>query len=43
MQLKILPKMKSPDDLRKLDSEQLLKLADELRHFTIESRYINKT
>ena len=37
MQLKILPKMKSPDDLRKLDSEQLLKLADELRHFTIET------
>ena len=37
MQLKILPKMKSPDDLRKLDNEELLKLADELRHFTIET------
>ena len=37
MQLKILPTIKSPDDLRKLNKDQLLKLADELRHFTIET------
>ena len=37
MQLKILPTIKSPDDLRKLNKDQLLQLADELRHFTIET------
>ena len=37
MQLNILPKVKSPDDLRRLDTTDLNKLADELRHFTIET------
>ena len=37
MQLKILPTIKSPEDLRKLNKDQLLQLADELRHFTIET------
>ena len=37
MQLNILPKIKSPADLRKLNSVELNKLADELRHFTIET------
>ncbi|MEC9006603.1 MAG: 1-deoxy-D-xylulose-5-phosphate synthase [Candidatus Neomarinimicrobiota bacterium] len=37
MQLKILPTIKSHDYLRKLNKDQLLKLADELRHFTIET------
>ena len=37
MQLNILPKINSPADLRKLNSVELNKLADELRHFTIET------
>jgi 1-deoxy-D-xylulose-5-phosphate synthase len=37
MQLNILPKIKSPADLRKLNLVELNKLADELRHFTIET------
>ena len=37
MQLKILPTIKSPEDLRKLNKDQLLQLTDELRHFTIET------
>ena len=37
MQLNILPKINSPSDLRKLKSVELNKLADELRHFTIET------
>ncbi len=37
MQLNILPKIKSPDDLRQLNHSELNKLADELRHFTIET------
>ena len=37
MQLKILPTIKSPEDLHKLNKDQLLQLADELRHFTIET------
>ena len=37
MQLNILPKIKSPDDLRQLNHSELNKLADELRYFTIET------
>ena len=37
MLLNLLPKIKSPSDVRKLNSDELNKLADELRHFTIET------
>ena len=37
MQLSILPTIKSPADLRKLNSIELNKLAEELRNFTIET------
>ena len=37
MQLNILPKIKSPDNLRQLNHSELNKLADELRYFTIET------
>ena len=37
MLLNLLPKIKSPSDVRNLNSDELNKLADELRHFTIET------
>lgn len=37
MQLKILPKIKSPADIRELSDSELLQLSDEVRSFTIET------
>ena len=37
MQLKILPKIKSPADIRDLSDSELLQLSDEVRSFTIET------
>ena len=37
MQLKILPKIKSPADIRKLSEDELLQLSNEVRSFTIET------
>ena len=37
MLLSLLPKINSPSDIRKLNSDELNKLADELRYFTIET------
>ena len=36
MRLKLLPKIKSPADIRGFDSKQLHQLCDELRHYTID-------
>ena len=37
MQLKLLPKIKSPADIRDFSREQLQQLVDELRYYTIET------
>ena len=37
MQLKFLPKIKSPADIRDFSREQLQQLVDELRYYTIET------
>ena len=37
MQLKLLPNIESPEDIRKYSIEELNKLVDELRHHTIET------
>ena len=37
MQLKILPKINSPADIRKLSEDELLQLSNEVRSFTIET------
>ena len=37
MQLKHLPKIKSPKDLKKLDAKELHRLCDELRYYTINT------
>ena len=37
MQLKLLPKIKSPADIRDFSKQQLQQLVDELRYYTIET------
>ena len=37
MQLKYLPKIKTPDDIKKLDAKQLHTLCDELRYYTVNT------
>ena len=37
MQLKYLPNIKSPNDLKRLDSEELHALCEELRFYTINT------
>ena len=37
MQLKYLPKIKTPEDLKKLDAKALHLLCDELRYYTVNT------
>ena len=37
MQLKYLPRIKSPKDLKELDSSSLHRLCDELRYYTVNT------